>query len=613
MPDTGLKPAPARRAPTSQARGHARELTIDPTRVLTPLMASATPGDARDACLVACAVVQFWADAVLVARMTGDRDTLNRARAATDSAVAHADRAARAMILGEAVPGPLPGHEPLTLTLERNTDPLLVGKLLAAPLPECCGYNVADVEICIADAAWLAGRCSARVLVAGIRSGGSVLAPLWAAALAARGVDAHWTTLRPNGDPSARGGYHPDELADARDLLAGGDTDLVVVDDLPDSGGTVAQLARLLVPHGARAWFAAVGLVEELDDAGRRTPARVAAQLAPNRDRRLWQLMLPPDRQAFFRRLSAHLPTALPPGVALNIRVPALEARYGRRAPWLPWNHPALAGEARRLVNPRKTPLTVVDAEGRPLWHLRFVGEGPWGRAAHRRIATDGTGDGYFVDGYSVSPHLPGLAPLKDRLANAGAADRRRLLLRAADCLAAIAERSVAAAGDVPPHDVGATLAARLDLLARRFDLADLPALPRRAGRSGRPPLHPGSGRTLYTSLRYAHGYWHWQVDAAGTIRRFQRETTWGGISTPELEVASFAMEHALPRTELALVAERCGLVPSAVVDRLASALLIAVEMLCRSVRQIDAAGRDRLHEDIAARCRWIARIAATS
>lgn len=612
MFDSGRIKESARAAPArSTADVIGRTITINPNRVLGRLTAVAKPGDVRDAYLVAAAAVQFWADAALAASMTGERSAQGLAKHAGGRANAAADAAARALVGNGPVQRPKPLRIDADLTIATNASGAVpLEKLLTSPLPEFCGYNLADIEVCVTDASWLADRCAPRVLVVGIRSGGGMLAPLWAAALAARGVAASWTTLRPSGQAVARSGYDGDEIARARALLGGAPTDLVVVDDLPDTGATVAQLAALLVPHAARAWFAAVGCIEELDAHGRRTAAHAVTPVLPGRSRRLWQLLLPPDHAAFADRLGEHLAQRLPDKVQIKVRRPELEVRYGRRTPWLVWNDPALALQQRRLINPRKTPLTVESADGTPLWHLRFIGDGPWGRAEHVRVEAEDEIGACFIDGYRVSPHVPGLAALAERLCVAEAADRERLLARSADRLSAIIDGASVAVGDLGQRDVGAALRSQLELLARRFDLPALLSLRSLSGVAAGAPSER-STRTLYTSLRYSHGHWHWQADAAGTVLRFQRETTWGGVSTAELEVASFAMEHALTPDELASVAEKCGVMPRSVVGSLADALLIMMKALCRSVREVDAAGRERLRGDVAARYHWMERVAA--
>lgn len=208
------------------------------------------------------------------------------------------------------------------------------------------------------------------------------------------------------------------------------------------------------------------------------------------------------------------------------------------------------------------------------------------------------------MDGYRITRHLSGLASLSERLARADAVGRTILLDRAATRLAAWVNGCVVASGHVDPPRPLHVLRARLALLAERFDLPDL----RDLADGLRDPAggKPRDGRILHTALRYAHGNWHWQVDGAGAVHRFQPETSWGGPSSPELEIASFAMEHVLDAGDMTRVARHCGVCPEFVTDDLAAALLVAVEAVCRGVRRTDAAGRERLLADITARREWI-------
>ena len=150
--------------------------------------AAAAPGAASlDGYFAACALAQWWADAALLARRT---EQSAQVRADTSSwagrSVEAVDRAAAAIATGgqpdpEADPGPAIDF----VDVGTSALPLLEGLMVAAT-PECCGYDLADVRRCLVDAARFATAIdpAAKIAVAGIRSGGSVLAPLWAAGLA---------------------------------------------------------------------------------------------------------------------------------------------------------------------------------------------------------------------------------------------------------------------------------------------------------------------------------------------------------------------------------------------------------------------------------------------
>jgi hypothetical protein len=328
-------------------------------------------------------------------------------------------------------------------------------------------------------------------------------------------------------------------------------------------------------------------------------------------------MLRPGDHAGFMRRLTAQWPEVLiPEGATLAIRCPSLQARYGRRTPWLPWNDPALAGERRCLVNPRKTPLLLHDADGTPLFHLRFVGEGPYGRAEHARVATLGAGGGASatIDGYRVAAHVPGLVPLADALHAADGAARRVLLGRCADLVAAMLSEPLAEVCRASfERPIGHSIREAVASLADRFGTdAAIPDTVAWAGDVRSPP-YGASRRPIRSSLRYASGAWHWQVDRAGGVHRFHLEAGWGGVTWPELEVASFALEQRLTAADLRLIAARVGLAESAprsIGDALAAASALFLQTRRREVREVDAAGRDRLRSDIAAMWETLARLA---
>ena len=575
--------------------------------------AAAAPGAASlDGYFAACALAQWWADAALLARRT---EQSAQVRADTSSwagrSVEAVDRAAAAIATGgqpdpEADPGPAIDF----VDVGTSALPLLEGLMVAAT-PECCGYDLADVRRCLVDAARFATAIdpAAKIAVAGIRSGGSVLAPLWAAGLATSlGHAVRWVTVRPIGAPPRRLGYDSYEIAGVPSNI----THLVLVDDLPNSGDTAMQLAECVSSHADRLWLASVGqfaplLVDGTKATEPAAPAARAKGTGSSRPasvrRRLWEALMPADAPAFLARLACVLPSGrLPADARVTIRCPTLEARYGRVDAWRPWNDPTLVGERRRLTNPRKTPLIVTDRAGTPLYHLRFIGEGPYGCAEHGRAREIDAGvESWFLDGYRIAAHVPGLRPLATALAWRGE-ERAVLLKQCGERLRAIAAEPLAAAiGANARHDPDERCHAALATLARRTGSA-LPPPPPFRTTCGANAAWGRSRRPIRSSLRYSFGSWHWQVDPAGTVHRFQLEAGWGSVSWPELEVASLALEHDLSADDAALVALRAGLDRRAWADALPWATVLAVEALAREVRAIDAAGQMRLHEDLVQR-----------
>jgi len=349
-------------------------------------------------------------------------------------------------------------------------------------------------------------------------------------------------------------------------------------------------------------------------------PVRRTTALIRRMQPRLWELLLEHDHRRFLDRLGAFLPARrVPAGAMVEIVCPTLELRYGRRDAWLPWNHPALAGEARRLINPKKTPLLVKDGNGTPLFHLRFVAEGPFGRAEYKRASAIAAPveDCWLVDGYRVATHLGPMRPLRDEFAAADETRCSALIVRSGAILGAVCVQPLGRAkGAAGKRDVGKLVRRQLQNLADRFGLCrQVPDAVAWLGES-RVPAFGVTGRPIRSSLRYSHGYWHWQVDPAGTVHRFQIDAGWGAISWPELELASFALENRLSAPLLRDLVVAAGFPPElspAIVAYLPAAVLLHLDALAREVRCVDGAGLDCMRCDIADMWTTVSRLAVPS
>ncbi len=585
----------------SMSTGRAR---IDPSAVFAPLqrVASAS-GSAQDAYWLACARMQCWSDLALAAAI-GDapveqREAIARQQARLRDRVERAARAASGQESFDADPVP---DTALTLDVPTVEVAALIEKALFRPLPECCGYDLADLEVCAEDARRFAReRAQSRpVMLVGIRSGGSVLAPIWHALLSDRGgAETEWTTVRP-----IDGACHPEETAWVLDWAKRRIAPVfILLDDQPDTGATMACVAEALRPVSGELWYASIGRLWQ-DRSGRRLQVVAGSPLRERPRPALWQLLRPGDHTRFLDALSS-LPglPALPSGAELRIHLSALEARYGRSTPWKPWQEIPAGADGRHLINPRKTPLIVTDASGTPRLQLRFVGEGAHGRAEHERAnALAGSPSGWFMDGYRIVPQIDGLRPLREALAAADELRRASLLAACARWLRTLAAQPLAYAPDgriVRP--VAAELADRLRRLNERFGLSlAVPEALRDLDRA-RVPLWGGAGRAIRSSLRYSHAHWHWQLGADGTVHRFQAEANWGSVSCLELEIASFAIEHGLAPAAVRLLAAQCDVPCEQVLEQLPAAALLSIAALAREVRVVDEQGRARMRTDVAA------------
>lgn len=604
---------------THIAPERAAVVRISPAALLARLAAGVRPNGADDAYAVACAEHQLWSDLCLVAEGSEQPLRLQRCIRVQTQRAAHLALKAALVAATGAVPeyGCAPTRDiEMLMRGEGGGSELwqdILERALTMPMPESYGYDLADVAICFDDARQFARSYPIErpLIVVGVRSGGSYLAPYWAAGLSLQtGVPPCWTTLRPLGGSGQREGYHGSELQRlirrCQSLATRGE--IVIVDDQPDSGRTVDQLANALAPWAFGLWFASVGKVSRLSGAGRRSPppARQPLKLRPRP--LLWQLLLEEDHSRFLETLAETLPSAcLSSAAEVVIRCPTLEQRYGRPHAWLPWNHPSLRQGARRLINPKKTPLTVLDRAGQPMLHLRFVGEGLFGLAEFQRVQRLGIRDdeAWFADGYRVATHIPGLRPLREALARASPVEATALLARCAKALCCCAEQPLAVLeGRLPGAiRVGERIGALLGRLRERTGVVlDLPPvlawLPEFVV-----PAFGASRQLVLSSLRYAWGHWHWQVMPDGALRRFHLEANWGGPSWPELEVAAFLLEHRLgPASLHGLRGDTAlGLQEEVLAASLPVAALLLLEGHCRELSQVSRDGGVLLRDDLSA------------
>ncbi|MFD7663869.1 hypothetical protein [Streptomyces sp. NPDC059788] len=490
--------------------------------------------------------------------------------------------------------------------------------------PECYAYDLADLSPVHGQATtWLRETVPhGPVFVVGVRTGGSYLAPLWAAAVAARGRQAAaWTTLRPL-RRAGRAELVPTETDRLPRALPPGTT-VVAVDDQPDTGNTaraVRDALRRRFPAARDIVFASPGRVYHLDEDGLRPVVETSpVRTAPPR---LWQSLAPADADRLTARARAHgvLPADGTPYRHVPFRGPFHE-RYGPPAGSAADADGAAAGPGPRRISPRNRPFSLVTDSGEGgAYHFRFAGTGPHGAGCAQVL--DALGEflppvRHHLDGYLVTAHEPGLLPLGPALSGPSGPWRRRALdavvryWRGLEALGGLGEVDRAVVHD--PRD-------RLDGALRRLrDRLDGPLpvdgawlgrhLPRRAELGGI------RGRLLRTSLPYSHQGWHWRVKVpAGAhepvaVRRFGLDWVWGGVGSLESEIASFVVENRLDGACLDEL--RAALADDALLD---AALDLAGEALWWNVKSWlrrcpapDAAAARRIREDLDTLARYVA------
>ena len=590
-------------------------MRIDVGQVLDRLRAAAEQ-TSLSRYLVACAAIQFWADLAAVGELA---DSTKAEMALIEGELHRAevdvDNAAQAL-LGQvqvdssstggtaSVCVPLSVHSPLEL----------LTKALHLPMPECCGYDLADLDLIAGDGVRLTEEVGVGrpVLIVGIRTGGAYVAPLWKAVLKRLGVaDAHWCTVRPR---ATRGVV--DGLASARAWLERRlEPVVVVVDDQPDTGTTMESVAAALRAPCTDLWFSCVGKLWCLP-VGRSAPASpLAFALRKDNRPRLWEFLLPKDHPAFVARLreTPGLPT-FPDNVELEFHCTKGEARYGAGRTWLPWNDPRIPSRRRRLVNPRKTPLVLLGPAGDELLHLRFIGESAFGRAEFERVQEmNRARRAWFLDGYLVTEDIGPAESFRERFHAENPSVRADLLVQAADWLTVMTGQPVAQvrASPVAPA-LWPQWAAIIDLLnVRCGPLPEMPQ-PLRALLSTPSPWLGQSGKAIRSSLRYACGGWHWQVDDRGRLHRFQLEANWGDVSFPELELAAFSLENCLTLANARQLASLCGFSYSSIRQSLSLAALMIAKARARSVRALSDGGRVALRRDFAQLVLTVSELAAS-
>jgi hypothetical protein len=551
---------------------------------------------------VACATVQFWADLVAACELADStKAQVAPIEAGLLRAEVDADQAAQAL-LGHVPlePAPNDGAAAVCVPLSAHSPPELLAKPLHLPMPECCGYNLADLDLIGGDGQRLTEEIGINrpVLIVGIRTGGAYLAPLWKAVLKRLGVvDAHWCTVRPQ---TMRGAI--DGLAIARNWLERRrDPVVVVVDDQPDTGTTMESVAAALPARCIDLWFSCVGKIW-------RPPVRRTAPTTPHafalrkaQRPRLWECLLPRDHPAFITRLrDAPGLFAFPENVELKFHCTRGEARYGVGRAWLPWNDPLVPSRRRRLVNPRKTPLVVLGPAGDALLHLRFIGESAFGRAEFERVQEmNSVRRAWFLDGYLVTEDIGPTESFQERFQAASPTVRADLLAQAADWLTVITRQPVAQVHGSPVTlALGPQWAAIIDLLHVRCGRSPEMPQPLRALMSTPAPWLGQSGKAVRSSLRYACGGWHWQVDGRGRLHRFQLEANWGDISYPELELAAFSLENRLTLAHARHLASLCGFAYSCIRQSLSLAALTIANARARSASALSDGGRIALRSD---------------
>lgn len=557
-----------------------------------------------------CARYQFWVDLVGILNNNAlrEEETSKELETQLRKSIAKVDQSAYLVVGNESNTASFDFMSEkcisnVFLKLQSKIPPVALDKVLCTPMPECCGYNIASPALISKDARYLIDQVGLdrAFLVVGIRTGGAYLAPLWKAALINQGAsNVHWCTMRPQDECAIC-----EEIAAARAWLEKQllDPVIIVVDDRPDTGLTMNQVAATLRGASADLWFSYIGKVWR-GSAALPLEARVADSISyMDRAFRLWECLLPRDHSKFIARLRDSIGIAfVPSDVHVFFRCRYGEMRYGSKRAWLPWNDQRITNASRPLVNPRKTPLEIISSDGKTLLHLRFIGEGIFGRAEFERVREmSSADDAWFVDGYAITKDIGPTQRFDQYYHICSSRARSELLIKVAKKIAIKLEQAVAYYYQDP---IWIPLVRRWESVIADirelcgYDPTDEISAALRVFLHTPVPWPGRLGSVFRSSLSYTCGGWHWQVDGYGHVHQFQIEANWGGTSFIELEIAVFVLENKLSNGDAKLLSSFCECDWADVQKSLSLAALIIAECRLNSVKLLTTSGKINMIND---------------
>ncbi|WP_217558796.1 Neamine phosphoribosyltransferase [Paenibacillus sp. GbtcB18] len=465
--------------------------------------------------------------------------------------------------------------------------------------PECSGYDLCDLEVCREDALhWLRDHAdpSSPPILIGVRTGGAFYAPLWSSALRQRwGSDALYRTVRALRKPSDPGAslYLPEELSMLPDSIEP-DTDIVILEDQPHTGGTVLELAgRLSVKYRLNkpVWVSSPGRLFKIEN-GRLVKLSDRIPLNAAKKKRIWQMLGSSEEVVEF----------LLPKLGLSDTRPAdLEAVPSKSVPH--WNDPIYRHEAPFRINPKKTPFFIRrKSTNEPVAFAKFIGKDLFGDFQFHQLKKF---EKYlpdvlaYEDGYVVTKYEPGLREMRDLFVNMPSAVTGEICQNMSGYWKTLLA-SCQVSGGHPVHPLAdhwqAYLGEMEDFIGRK-----LPSDPDWFEHS----LHTEwtSSAHVYTSLPYANQYGHWRARLSAGQRlktyRFHVDSTWGGTSSIEVELASFLLENRVRPDDFILLVNQVqkeaeSLTVEAVADALPIACILQVGNLLKQAK-----GESRLSKEL--------------
>ncbi|MEY9094768.1 Neamine phosphoribosyltransferase [Paenibacillus sp. RC84] len=456
--------------------------------------------------------------------------------------------------------------------------------------PECSGYDLCDLEVCREDALhWLRDHAdpSSPPILIGVRTGGAFYAPLWASALKQRwGNEALYHTVRALRKPSDPGAslYLPEELSMLPAAIKP-DTDIVILEDQPHTGGTVLELAgRLSVKYllNKPVWVSSPGRLFKVEN-GRLAKCIDRIPLNTATRKRIWQMLGNSEEVVEF----------LLPKIGLSDARPAdLEAVPYKSVPH--WNDPIYRREVPFRINPKKTPFFIRrKSTNEPVVFAKFIGKDLFGDFQFHQLKKFEKYSSDILayrDGYVMTKYEPGLREMRDMFVNMPSAVTGEICQNISGYWKTLLD-SCQVRGGHPVHPLADHWQAHLgemeDFIGRKLPY-DLDWFEQ--------SLHTEwtSSAHVYTSLPYANRYGHWKARLSAGKRlktyRFHIDSTWGGTSSIEVELASFLLENRVRPEDFRLLVNQVkkeaeSLTIGAVTDALPIACILQVANLLKQAK----------------------------
>ena len=429
----------------------------------------------------------------------------------------------------------------------------IVDKINSIQVPECCGYDLSDILICKEDVSDFY-KSFGEAAVIGVRSGGSYIAPLWAALLHGGSHETHYCTIRPLLDADSFF-FVNEEMENLPNCKK-----FVILDDQIDTGKTaiaVSDMLRRRFGHGIQVYFSSPGRICELPN-----QTGYIKDIMPLYDspRKLWQgnkLERNNNLTQWFAKLGINAEGAGEYTYADYVSRYSQEYQTDKQWEW--WgDYTQIKRPGPRRVNPRKTPL-VAYCNGEPRYHIKFIGQGVFGEAEYEKIKRFQDMSpliAAYQDGYLVTEYKKGLSDFKLVYHMEQRREEKKQLLQQAAHYFDLQQEYAAKAEC--RHLGKNKLEQFIRKLCDEFQIAQNIYFEETINSW----MHHKRNNTLCirSSLPYAPEYWHWQVQqlsAGYKVYKFHIDSIWGKVVSLETELASFLIVNDIELEDMCYICKQ--------------------------------------------------------